>query len=156
MEPIIVFVPRSGTIAKSSISVGAGVVGTFYGDHVLADFGYGNSRYQPQFSYADRVMHSADRHRRHFSTVGRKLFHRSDLTVIGFFDGDVGRVILVGGDSEKALAAWLSRAVEPADLVTTTVQHQLRRHLDETLASGDPRPHPITRQLVRQLGLELE
>lgn len=156
MEPITVFVPRPDTVAASAISAGAGVVGTFYSDNALVDFGYGARRYQPEFSYADRVMHAADRHRRPYSTAARSLFHRSDLTAIGLYDGDVGRVILLGGDSEKALAAWLGRAVEPADLVTTTVHHQLRRHLDETLASGDPRPHLITRQLARRLGLELE
>jgi hypothetical protein len=156
VEPITVFVPRADTIAASAIRVGAGVVGTFYDDHVLADFDYGGSRYQAEMSYADRVMHAADRHRRNYPTVARGLFHRDDLTAIGFYDGDVGRVILLGGDSEKALAAWLGRAVEPADLVTTTVQHQLRRHLDETLASGDPRPRLITRQLARRLGLEFE
>ena len=137
-------------------SAGAGVVGTFYDDHVLTDFGYGARRYQPEFSYADRVMHSADRHRRHYSTVARGLFHRDDLEAIGFYDGDVGRVILLGGDSERALAACLGRAVEPADLVTTGVQHRLRRHLDETLASGDPGQRLIARQLARRLGLELE
>jgi len=107
-----VYVPRADSrlgIDRGSgiVSIGRLVQSGQATDRVLVD--YEGNRYGAVniVTYADRVAHAYDRQRQQYPTVARALVARESLIEIGWYEPDVGSVVVFPGGARDDLAEWL-------------------------------------------------
>lgn len=91
-------------------------------------------------TFADRVAVAAGRMVDAYPTVARVSVEAGALTLVGNYDTDRGRVILLDSGAEAAVAGWVGCAVEDlrVELESTSARHQMLREVEAARASGDP------------------
>lgn len=113
----------------ADIRPGSAIVGSNAGDRLLIDFEgnlYGASNI---VTFADRVLHAAERQAVKYPTVARRLVDPGDLVEVASFDKESGVVVVEDRELslEKAsavLAKWLgSETLDPAELVVSSLRH---------------------------------
>lgn len=107
-----VFIPVEGSEAHRRIAHGSGIVGAHMGTEVLLDYEgnlYGAVNMK---TWADRVAHAWDRQRVLYPTIARMSVKRSDVILVGHFDGQ--RVQLKEG-FEALVHRWVNTN-DPAEL----------------------------------------
>ena len=101
-----VYVPKLAALL--AIRPGAGIIGSPQPDHpdrLLIDYEDNQAEAINIRTYADRVMHAADRHLTGYPTSKRMLVDAEDLLPVGTFDTSSG---LVEVSDSQALESWLA------------------------------------------------
>jgi hypothetical protein len=101
-----VYVPKLA--ALPAIQPGTGIIGSPRLDHpgrLLIDYEDNQAEAINIRTYADRVMHAADRHLTGYPTSKRMLVDAGDLLPVGIFDTSSG---LVEVSDSEALESWLA------------------------------------------------
>ncbi len=103
-----VYVPKLAALA--TIQPGAAITGSPRAEapgKLLVDYQDDAADAERSRSYADRVLHAADRHLTGHPTASRLLVDADDLLQVGTFDTDSG---VIEVSDRQALQSWLAQA----------------------------------------------
>jgi len=107
-----VYVPKLATLPE--IRPGAGIIGSPRvddPDKLLIDYEDNQAGASNIQTYADRVVHAADRHLTGYPTAKRMLADADDLLLVGTFDTHSG---VVDVSDSQVLESWLTEAEDGA------------------------------------------
>jgi len=159
---IPVYVPAPGH--QTFIDAGSGVVATEAPGGGLLRADYEGNRYGAinMVTYADRVNHAAGRAADSYPTSARSVLPSDTLVRVGTWDDKTGRVHLDGVAARAAVRAWLGlgdtaegNVTLDAQLVSTSVRHQMRAEIETALACGDPARVLAAKVMARRYHVEL-